>query len=147
MLHTPINLPGSCPIKPIPFQTQRRVQRGKTAYHRGVAAELSVEQLYQKKCATILGRRVKTPYGELDLVAEQNGALIFIEVKARRHENGWDSPVSARQWQRLKNAANHYMLPILSETGVQPGCRFDVAMVDRIGKITLYENACSFEEH
>lgn len=147
MLHTPINLPDACPIKPIPFQMRRRIQRGKNAYHRGVAAEQSVEQLYVKKSATILGRRVKTPYGELDLVAELNDALIFIEVKSRQHENGWDSPVSARQWQRLKNAANHYMVPILSKTGVQPVCRFDVALIDRIGQVTIYENACGFDEH
>lgn len=147
MFHTPIQSFGAHQTDPIPFQSTRRSRRGKMAFQRGLSAEKSVEQLYVQRSASVLGRRVRTPYGELDLVVEQDGALVFIEVKARKHENGWDSPVSARQWQRLKNAANHYMLPILSETGVQPGCRFDVALVDRIGKITLYENACSFEEH
>lgn len=147
MLHSAIDVSGASPIDAMPWAKSRRSRRGKSAYHRGLAAEKTVEQAYLQNSAEILGRRVRTPYGELDLIAELDGTLIFIEVKARRYENGWDSPISANQWQRLKNAANHYMVPILSGTGVQPSCRFDVALVDRIGKVTLYENACSFDEH
>ncbi|MEM7059157.1 MAG: YraN family protein [Pseudomonadota bacterium] len=147
MPRTPIEIPGSQLIEATTFPARRRIHRGRTSYLKGLAAEKSAEQLYQQKGAKILGRRVRTPYGELDLVAEQDGVLIFVEVKAQQRQSGWDSPVSDQQWRRLKNAANHYMISILSETGVQPSCRFDVAVMDRIGKLSIYENACGFDEH
>ena len=135
-----------CQSQTIPFMPNRRQRRGKTAYQTGVSAEQAVERIYVAKGAAILGRRVKTPFGEIDLVADASGTLIFIEVKARRHNIGCESPIKPAQWERLKNAANHYMLPVLSETGVHPACRFDAALMDRIGQVTIYENACSFDE-
>ncbi|MBV9929343.1 MAG: YraN family protein [Alphaproteobacteria bacterium] len=40
---------------------------------------------------TILGRRVRTPVGEVDLVARRGRTVAFVEVKARatRHEAGF----------------------------------------------------------
>ncbi len=32
---------------------------------------------------TVTGRNVRTPYGEIDLVAEKEGQIVFVEVKTR----------------------------------------------------------------
>jgi putative endonuclease len=42
------------------------------------AAEYLCEHGYE-----ITGRNIRTPYGEIDLIALQGGIMVFIEVKAR----------------------------------------------------------------
>ena len=37
-----------------------------------------------KQGMVILGRQVRTPFGEIDLVGEEAGEIVFIEVKTRR---------------------------------------------------------------
>jgi putative endonuclease len=104
-----------------------------------------VARRYQVRGATVLHRRLRTPEGELDLVLEQDGRTIFVEVK--RCRLGEDPPVSQRQWRRLANAALHYMMRVQNETGVQPVCRFDVALAGPDGQLRIIENARGFDEH
>ena len=106
--------------------------RGRRNYFSGVAAENSVAQMYQRKGAAILGQRVRTPEGELDLVARMDDILVFIEVKKRSRSQSCDSPISCKQWYRLEKAALHYMMEYQKETGIQPFCRFDVALAGRV---------------
>ena len=40
----------------------------------------------QQRGYTILGRNVRTPYGELDLVARRGDIMVFVEVKMRSTE-------------------------------------------------------------
>ncbi len=40
-------------------------------------------QYLQQKGYTILAQNARTAYGEIDLVAQQNEALVFVEVKTR----------------------------------------------------------------
>ncbi len=42
--------------------------------------QLAVEHLLSKGCETI-ARNVRTPYGEIDIIAKQNDVTIFVEVK------------------------------------------------------------------
>ncbi len=53
----------------------------------------------------ILGRRCRTPFGEIDLAALKNGVLAIVEVKARASEIAGQDALSARQQQRLGAAA------------------------------------------
>ena len=122
----------------------QRQRRGRRNWYSGVAAEESAARHYEARGGNVVARRLRTPDGELDLVVEQGGALIFVEVK-RRSGAIIDSPVSARQWQRLENAALHYMMRVQNETGVQPFCRFDVALAGPDGRLRIIENARSFE--
>lgn len=135
------------PLDAMPWASQSRRRRGQSAHFSGLAAEDAASRTYVQRGAREIGRRVRTPYGEIDLVIEHDGTLIFVEVKRRKKVFAFDNPISVTQWERLKNAALHYMLPILSETGVQPACRFDVVLMDHAGQLTVIENACSFDEH
>jgi putative endonuclease len=46
--------------------------------------ESLVGRFLQEKGYTLLDSKARTPYGELDLVARQGNATVFIEVKTRR---------------------------------------------------------------
>ena len=96
--------------------------------------------------ADVLGQRVRTPEGELDLIVRCGETLVFVEVKKRSRYNLNDSPISRKQWDRLENAALHYMISVQDETGVQPVCRFDVALMAPDGSVDIIENARSFDE-
>ena len=124
----------------------RRSWRGRNNHLSGLAAEDSVARHYQRRGAELLGQRIRTPGGELDLVTRTGDILVFVEVKKRSGQHLYDSPISARQWHRLEKAALHYMVKVQDETGVQPVCRFDVALVGPDGGIDVIENARSFEE-
>jgi putative endonuclease len=49
----------------------------------GKRGEALAAQAIMERGAQILARNVRTPYGELDIVARQGGELVFVEVKAR----------------------------------------------------------------
>lgn len=62
------------------------------------------------KLYRIRAMRVKTPAGEVDIVAERAGTLVFVEVKARR---GTDSDLDALvkvNRQRIYDAARLYLM-------------------------------------
>ena len=121
-----------------------RQSEGRTACHAGRSAEEAVSRYYERKGARIRALRHRTPEGEIDLIAEHGGVLIFVEVKRRKVQHSFDSPISERQWRRLESAALHYMIEEQNETGVQPVCRFDVALVRHDGQMQVIENARSF---
>lgn len=140
-----IPLPGPAAL-PMPAGiTPRRRRRGLANFQSGIAAEDAVARHYVQRGAILRERRLRTPEGEIDLVLEQDGVLVFVEVK--RRASHVDSPVPPRQWRRLENAALHYMMRLLNETGAQPVCRFDVALAGPEGQIRIIENARSFDEH
>ena len=78
----------------------------------------------RSKLYRIVDRRVKTPVGEIDLVARRVGVTIFIEVKARRAGGGELEALEAVNQQRIVQAAEHYLSrhPALTATTL----RFDV---------------------
>ncbi len=76
----------------------------------------------------ILGRRVRTRLGEIDLVAQTPGGVVcFIEVKARRVHDDAVELLRPRQQARIARAAALYLAgrPHLARNGQ----RFDVVIV------------------
>jgi putative endonuclease len=81
----------------------------------------------------ILGRRMRTKAGEIDVVAERDGLLVFAEVKCRVDLASAAYALGPRQQARLLAAAEILM-------GEHPGwgaagARFDVLLVDRAGLV------------
>ena len=124
-----------------------KYHRGRQNHFCGASAEDQVARLYRRQGATIRDRRCRTPEGEIDIVTQIGDILVFVEVKKRKNAAVSGASVSARQWQRLENAALHYMMQFQKETGVQPFCRFDVALAGRDGAIEIIENARSFDAY
>jgi putative endonuclease len=72
----------------------------------------------------IVATRVKTPVGEIDLIARRFGTTAFIEVKARRARSEEALAYAAVNTSRISRAAQYYVArhPALAETPL----RFDV---------------------
>lgn len=118
----------------------RRRRQGRQSWQAGAAAEDQVARHYTRAGAAIRASRYKTAEGEIDLIAELDDVLVFVEVKHRKSVTGFDAPISRRQWQRLEAAA----LSFMQEQGEIRFCRFDVALTDRHGGFRIIENAhCS----
>jgi putative endonuclease len=102
------------------------------------AADYLVRQGY-----AILERNVRTPHGELDIVARKDDLLVFAEVKARSsHSFAYpEDAVTPRKQEHMLMAAEHYL-------DLNPGSpdtwQFDVISVergpDREPVITHFEN-------
>jgi putative endonuclease len=71
--------------------------------------EKSAEYLAQHGC-DIIARNVRTPYGEIDIVAKQQGNIIFIEVKTRTSNTMGlpEESITPRKRQHMISAAEHY---------------------------------------
>ncbi|KQW86045.1 hypothetical protein ASC89_02995 [Devosia sp. Root413D1] len=72
----------------------------------------------------IVATRVKTPVGEIDLIARRFGTTAFVEVKARQHRSEESVALEAVNTSRIWRAAQYYVAhhPALAETPL----RFDV---------------------
>lgn len=137
--------PGAAVFPADPLALRRR--RGSRNHLAGLCAEDCVARVYRARGAAILARRLRTPGGELDIVARDGDILVFIEVKRRACTVLHDDPVSPRQWRRLEVAATHYMMTEAEQTGAIRGCRFDLAIVGPDSVPRILENARSFDEH
>ena len=105
----------------------------------GVAAE-------QRACAaltadgwSILGRRLRTKAGEVDAVAEKDGLVAFVEVKARPTLAMAAEALGTRQQARLMASAE-ILLSEHPHWG-QQGVRFDVVVVDRQSRVRRITDA------
>ena len=71
--------------------------------------ETAVEYLKQKGYE-IVEQNVRTPYGEIDIVARQGDITIFIEVKARTSNKMGlpEESITARKREHMVACAEHY---------------------------------------
>ena len=76
----------------------------------------------------ILGRRVRTPVGEIDIIARRGGVIAIVEVKQRRHLIDALNALAPRQRRRIMRAAAFW----LARRPDTAGCdvRFDLVAVD-----------------
>ena len=116
-----------------------RQVRGRTSYHAGCAAEDGVAAEYERQGCTILRRRWRGRAGEIDLIAEKDGALIFVEVKKSRSFAAAAARITTRQVGRIFAAAEEYAFA--GPRGSLTDFRVDLALVDAHGAVELRENA------
>ncbi len=111
------------------------------AYHRGLWAEELAKLWLRLKGYRILAHRLKTPLGEIDLLAQRGAYLVIIEVKQRAELDDAAGAISLRQRQRLLQAARIVLAqrPELSQHSV----RFDALLVNRWGWLRHSTNVWS----
>ena len=101
--------------------------------------EIAVNFLKEKKFK-ILERNYSNKIGEIDIIAENKGVLVFVEVKARE-TLAFGRPAEAvdnRKQQKLRNVAQIYLM---AKKKTECDCRFDV--IEILGEKVLQhiENA------
>lgn len=116
----------------------------------GRAGEAWAEQFLLAKGYRILERNLRTPLGELDLVAEDSGVVVFVEVKARQTEafGGALLAVDRRKRAKLVRLASQYLA---QRHWSERPCRFDVVLVQGTpsarGRIEHLQNAFEVAEY
>jgi putative endonuclease len=113
---------------------------GLVEYHTGLAAEEIVAADYTRRGLRLERRRWRGKRGEIDLILREDDRVIFVEVK-----KSWDfalatESLSHRQMQRILGAAEDFVAG--EPKGLLTEMRFDVALVDAVGRIEILENAC-----
>lgn len=116
-----------------------RAARGRAAQARGVTAEQAACSALERDGWTVLARRLRTAAGEIDVVAERDGLLAFIEVKARPDLLTAAAALGPRQRARLL-AAGEIALADNPGWG-RAGVRFDVLLVDGAGRVRRVADA------
>lgn len=105
----------------------------------GIAAEDAVCRQYLDRGYRVLAQRWRGQSGEIDLVMAHGEDVVFVEVKKSRSFAGAASLLRAPQIDRLMQTAAEFL-------GTRPRgqltpARFDVALVDQHGQVSILENA------
>jgi putative endonuclease len=85
------------------------------AYHnlqkKGRSAEQVVARLYQKYSWTILEKNYRCTGSEIDIIAQKNSSIVFIEVKFRKEQKKTHSKDiwSIRKQRALQRGALHFI--------------------------------------
>ena len=109
----------------------------------GQEHEALAERYLLAKGMTIRTRNYRCKSGEIDLIAEHNGTLVFVEVRYRGPTSlvSSEESVTVTKQRRIIRAAQHYLL----RQRVELPCRFDVLAINRTAlgrpKIHWIDNA------
>ena len=117
--------------------TYARQELGKTG------EDLAVRELTARGYA-VLDRRYRTRHGEIDIVCDDNGTIVFVEVRARTTADFGRAAesVTALKRRRVTSCAVEYLA---RHRLTHRSCRFDVVVIDdargSAPQITVYSNA------
>jgi putative endonuclease len=81
----------------------------RTRLRRGRMAEAFAAAALMAKGYLILGRRVKTRAGEIDIIAVRGKRLAFVEVKWRATRDDAEASIGGRQAERIRRAADYWL--------------------------------------
>lgn len=114
----------------------------------GDQAENFVAQELRKQGFAICQQNYQKMYGEIDIIAQKENLLIFVEVKVRQHEYGsMHDLVTYSKQKKIGLVAKEYICRNNIEGMV---CRFDIALV-QIGNnqplLTYIEDAFVIDEY
>ncbi len=110
----------------------------------GREGEEKAERTLKKQGYTIIEKNFRTRFGEIDIIAEEKGCLVFVEVKKRNTPSfgGPFNAVNTRKRQHLIKSALFYMK---SHDSFNRKVRFDVVGIEG-DKVKIIKNAFMVEE-
>ena len=111
----------------------------------GILGEKLAGDFLGKRGYRILEANYRCPYGEVDLIAEHNDYLVFVEVRTRRSQEFGtpEESITAAKKERLRTVAAHYQQ---THDNLPQLWRIDVVAIELDGKgkpsrMELIENA------
>jgi putative endonuclease len=116
-----------------------RQQRGVAAWASGFGAEEAVARLYERRGYVVAARRWRSPWGEADLIVRSGATVVVVEVKKARSLDEAALRLSRRQMDRLCAAAQAFCAG--EPKGTLTELRFDLALVDGMGRVRITEGA------
>ncbi len=112
---------------------------GSVGYHAGLVAEDIVAADYTRRDHRLAARRWRGQAGEIDLIMRDGDTVVFIEVKKSKTFGGAALRLGRRQMDRICTAATEFLAN--EPRGQLTDVRFDLAMVDGQGAVSVIENA------
>jgi putative endonuclease len=91
----------------------------------------------------IIERRYRSRFGEIDIVSEQGGTIVFVEVKTKT-DGSFGDPVEAVTPQKQRQIVSMGQEYATYCCAPNTPCRFDVVAVDlsiQPPRITIYQDA------
>ena len=124
---------GACCGRSMTDARQRLGEQGET---------LACDAL-EKRGYAIVERRYRTRFGEIDVIADDRGTVVFVEVKTKTDCTFSDpiESVTKQKQRRLVSMAEQYVA--CRRLDHRP-CRFDVVTVDASvapSRVTIYQDA------
>ncbi len=114
---------GPTPTPPLKGRGLNKKQRAEASGRRG---ERLAGWWLRLKGWRILARRVRTPAGEVDLIAKKGTLVAFVEVKLRATAAELDFAIDERRLARVAAAAE-YLMPTYADPG--DDIRVDVILI------------------
>lgn len=99
--------------------------------HGNIGEQIAVDYLVKKQYR-ILQRNYRFEHGEIDIIADDHGVLVFVEVKARRSKQYGDpeDAVTPSKRKQIRKTADGYLF----ENNIDDReCRFDVIAIEYDG--------------
>jgi putative endonuclease len=96
---------------------------------KGRLGENEAVRFLEKKGYRIIERNFRTRHGEVDVIAEENGTIVFVEVKARTSAafGAPEESVGRRKQERIIRASKEYLF---TEDLTDHPARFDVVGIE-----------------
>lgn len=113
--------------------------RKQQAYAYGLLAEYRCMLHLFFRGWRVVARRHRTPFGEIDVIAQRGRQLLFIEVKARQHRVDGLFALSPQQCERIARAASAYIAAHPKFAGLD--MRFDLMVVAKGWRLTHIPHA------
>jgi len=111
----------------------------------GILGEKLAQSFLKKQGYRILETNYRCPEGEVDIIAEQKGTLVFIEVRTKKRL-GFGTPeesITPTKMAKLRSVAAHYQQ---THPNLPTSWRIDVVAIEmdtkgKVRRIELIENA------
>ena len=105
----------------------------------GFGEEVAAKYLRSRNYS-IIEKNFRTPFGEIDLIAERDGCVVFLEVKTRISDH-FGPPLSAITWAKKKRIIRNCQYYLKLKKILWGPCRIDVMGIklDREFRIELIQ--------
>lgn len=111
----------------------------------GAVYETLAAEYLKKQGYRILAQNFRTPFGEIDIIAQKDGTVVYVEVKYRKADccgNPLEA-VDKRKQRQISRVANYHYASYAA--GREIACRFDVIGISGTGELNHIENAFYFQ--